>query len=142
MSRKLRIEDGRIYDEAGREVFELTGLELDGLIVGLYPSLLTMAETRKKQTSWSGWGWDNFDAVIEKKDPTAVLGTCETADSCYRLGGVRLLTLYCNRMDFFASANDLNMSHWTLRKWFERWKKKAIADGITPEDLGMRALVL
>ncbi len=136
----IELVDGKIYKE-GKEIpadTPLTDAELDCIIKQFDPSIPSTREWSKRQSSWSGVGWYNMDWF----ESSWVWGfqedaLCYVAEQVYAAGGVRLLTLYCNKFNFFSAATDLGITYAALVKWFQRWRKAALASGITPESLGL-----
>ncbi|SRR5260221_4717866 len=135
----LEIKEDKLYRD-GKEIpstTELTNFELDQLISKLYPDVPTTRDWSKKQSSWSGVPWSNMDWFTDHAVTWQEFGSCDISDKVYKAGGVRLLTLYCNKFNFFSAAQDLGINYAAMVKWFQRWKKQAIATGITPFELGL-----
>lgn len=134
----MKLKDGRIFDCNGYELFTLTERQQDEIIRQLYPSdtiLLSTSEIAKRQKSWSGYSGFDLDRFATIDNKWTEEGTCEIADSIYQLGGTKLLTLYCNKFNFFSAAKDLNITYGALMKWFQRWRLDKIGHGLTAEDL-------
>lgn len=131
----ITYNDGKVYSN-GIEITKLTSKQQDELILLLYPKeIKTMADISRHSTSIrgkTGWNLNQFEQDIDYYVET---NDCYVANNVYSLGGVRLYTLYCNKFDFVSSANDLGLTYNTLHKWFQRWKRKAIAKGITAKDI-------
>lgn len=124
------IKDGIIVDP----LTPLTDRELDDLIKQFDSTIHSTREWSKKQSSWSGVVWDNMDWFAQKEVNWGEdFGTCGVSEKVYAAGGTRLLTLYCNKFNFFSAATDLKINYAALIKWFQRWKAQAIKDGLTPE---------
>jgi hypothetical protein len=135
----IEIIDGELVQD-GQVISELTPLtdaELDILIKQFDPTIKSTREWSKKQSSWSGVPWTNMDYFVDNNVTWIEFGSCDISDKVYKAGGVRLLTLYCNRFNFFSAATDLGMNYPALVKWFQRWRKAAIIKGVTPKDLGL-----
>lgn len=133
----LEIRDGCVYKN-GVEVFELTIHEQDALIKQLYPNdptLLSVSETRKKQTSWSGTSAFNLDNFESAAKEDIDITTCAMAEYVYKWGGTRLLTLYCHRFNFQGAAMDLGMKYGALMKWWQRFRDRAKTSGLTKDTL-------
>ena len=136
----ITLQDDKLYLD-GKEIpatTPLTDIQLDTLIKQLYPEVQSTREWSKKQSSWSGIPWNNMDWFVDQSNIVwSEFGSCDISDKVYKAGGVRLLTLYCNKFNFFSAAQDLNINYAAIVKWFQRWKKQAIANGLTPEEIGL-----
>lgn len=90
--------------------------------------------TRKRAKSYTGHHVDlanvSHMAGTQEAEPLKV-NESALAD----LGGERLRTLFLTGMNFGLAAIELKIEEATLRKWFDRWKKSAVANGLRPEDL-------
>lgn len=135
----LTLKEGRVFDEQNQELFVLTEKQQDEVIKLWNPEVQSMAEIGRRQTSYTGVhldfaGWYAADYTqYAFEEPV----NCLVSDKVYQAGGVRLLTLYCNKFNFFSAAHDLGISYEALIKWFQRWRRQAIAAGVTPESLGI-----
>lgn len=130
-------DDGRIF-EGDVELFELTVHQQDALIKQLYPddkTLLSVTDMAKKSTSFTGTHAFDVDRFATYSAPYVESGNCEVAERVYRWGGQRLLTLYCNGFNFYSAALDLGIQYGALHKFWQRWRVKALAAGLKPEDL-------
>ncbi len=140
---KLELIDGRVYDENGRELLELTIAQQDYIVKMLYPELPSTAEFSRHQTSWSGVHGLDLDRFTNLAAPYVDSDDCTMPDrmelwgaNCGgRDGGRRLRTLYCNKFHIYAAANDLGLSYDALVKWWQRCRKKMQEVCLTPEDL-------
>lgn len=142
----LRLVDGRVYDEAGNEVFHLTQRQQDELISQLYPKddvLVSIDEFTKHSTSYtSNVGYEKGVYTVAHPQNTTLSeeqidqldNNCSTIDRVYALGGTRLLTLYCCDFNFKRAADELGMKYNSFVKWFHRWRAKKIALGLTPQN--------
>jgi len=119
----------------------LTDYELDLLIKKFNPAIQSTREWSRRQSSWSGMAWSNMDWFVDNAVEWQEFGACDISELVYKAGGTRLLTLYCNKFNFFSAATDLDINYATLIKWFQRWKAKAIASGIAPADLGLNFVI-
>jgi len=139
-------EKGQVFDESGKEIFELTTAQQDYLVKLLYPELPSTAEFTRHQTSYSGVHGLDLDRFTNLASPFVDSDDCEMPDrmeiwgaNCGgRDGARRLRTLYCNKFHLYASANDLGLTYDALVKWFQRWRKKALELGLTPDMLFTR----
>ena len=130
--------DGRVFNEDGYELFELTLYQQDEVIKLLYPGdgkLRTTAEFSKLQTSWTGSHAYDVDKFATLSKPFLNDDDCEMPNRMEKWGGIRLRTLYCHGFHFEAAANDLKIPYNTLHKWFRRWRAQKLALGLTPEAL-------
>lgn len=134
--RVLHILNNTVYDETGNEVTEFTTHEQDYLVKQLYPkdtNLLSVEEMGRRQKSYSGvHGFDmsqfpNSEIIQEDE-------MCSVIEKIYQLGGHRLLTLYCNKFDFHASALDLNIKYGAIVKWFQRFRSQVRKLELTEKD--------
>ncbi len=134
-------DEGKVFDETGRELFELTTQQQDYLVKLLYPELPSTAEFSRHQTSWSGVHGLDLDRFTRLAAPFVDSDDCEMpnrmelwgANCGGRDGSVRLRTLYCNKFHLYAAANDLGISYDCMVKWFQRWRKRALELGLTPD---------
>lgn len=134
----IELIDGKAFED-GRERFELTEWELDLLITQQYGGAVpTSRDWSRRQTSWGGCQVGNIDWFQAAPTMFADAETCEVTDKVYEIGGQRLLTLYCNHFNFQSAALDLGIKYGTLIKWYQRWKARAIKDGLRPEHFGLR----
>ena len=135
----VELKDDVLYRD-GRVVpsdTHLTDIELDQLIKQFDPTIRSTREWSKKQSSWSGIPWSSMDWFVESNIDWSEYGSCDVSDKVYAAGGTRLLTLYCNKFNFFSAAQDLGIQYAAMVKWFQRWRKQAHEKGITPETLGL-----
>ncbi len=135
----IEIINDKLYKD-GIELPSTTPLndyELDILIKQFDPTIKSTREWSKKQSSWSGVAWSNMDWFVDNSVEWSEFGSCDISEQVYKAGGVRLLTLYCNKFNFFSASTDLGIQYAALIKWFQRWKAQAMKKGITPEELGL-----
>lgn len=144
-------EDGRVIDKSGKEYTDLTDYQLDLLISELYPELPTTRDWSRHATSHHGsysfqygqeWNQTWIESKVNQNTDVSIIAqdidtNCEVAQKVYALGGTRLLTLYCNKFNFFSAATDLDMTYAALMKWFQRFRAAKLKEGLTPEDLGI-----
>jgi hypothetical protein len=128
-------EDGRVLYGA-REVTHLTEGQMDELCRALYPNDPVIRDaytTAKKQTSFSGCQYD-LTNISDASTPTED-GPVADEGRLLELGGPRLLELYRLDFNFGLAAAALGLREGALRKWFYRWRTRALRDGLTESDL-------
>jgi hypothetical protein len=129
--------DGRVLDERGREVTELTERELDGLVGALYPDESALRDERTRARRQKGYTGVSFDCERLQETPGRTEGVKLNPATVSNIGGPRLLSLYLNDFSFALASQELGLRESTLRRWFNRWRLEALEDGMVPSDFSL-----